>query len=174
MAATRADDMELAAALHHSAYKGAGPETLDAVRSQKTANSREEAVYFELFDEDTAGLRRTSLVEPRGPLEGVQQHIMEHADDIFPFVQILDAPVVHEVDNVMDAFRLLDSPIAEQDIDVPKISEATIQQRLVDRDLRFPQMAEQLVEVPNVLSFASLHQQFVEQIVDIPVPRPGV
>ena len=49
--------MELAAALHHSAFKGAVPETNDALRSQKTVNSREDMVYFELYDEDTAGWR---------------------------------------------------------------------------------------------------------------------
>ena len=48
--------MELAAALHHSSFRGAGPETHDAPRSQKTVNSREEAVYFDLYDEDTAGV----------------------------------------------------------------------------------------------------------------------
>ena len=41
---------------------------------------------------------------------------------------------------------------------------------MVDRDLRFLQIAEQLV--PTVLSFASLQQQTVEHIVNIPVP-PG-
>ena len=34
-------------ALHHSAYKSAGPETQDALQSKKTVNSREDAVYFE-------------------------------------------------------------------------------------------------------------------------------
>ena len=38
---------------------------------------------------------------------------------------------------------------------------------LVDRDLRHPQIAEQLVEVPTELSFASLQQQTAEQNVDI-------
>ena len=38
-------------------------------------------------------------------------------------------------------------------------------------DLRRPQMAEQLVEVPTVLSYALLKQQTAEQIIDIPVPR---
>ena len=58
----------------------------------------------------------------------------------------------------------------EQVVDVPKISEDIIQPRMVDRNLRHPQMAEQLVEVPTVLSFASLQQQTVEHIVNIPVP----
>ena len=57
--------MELTAALHHSAPKSAGPETYDAPRSQKTVNSKEDAVLFELFDEDTAGWRSAPLLEPK-------------------------------------------------------------------------------------------------------------
>ena len=34
-------------------------------------------------------------------------------------------------------------------------------------------MAEQLVEVPTVVSFSSLQQLSVEQIIDIPVPHLG-
>ena len=46
------------------------------------------------------------------------------------------------------------------------------------RGLRDPQLAEQLVEVPTIFSYASLSflqvmQRIVEQNVDIPVPRPG-
>ena len=55
----------------------------------------------------------------------------------------------------------------EQVIDLPKIPEDSIQQRLVDRDSRVPQMAEQFVEVPTVSTLAVL----AEQIVGIPVPR---
>ena len=46
---------------------------------------------------------------------------VKHIIDV-PCVQILDAPVPQIVDNVMDASRRLDRPIAEQDIAVPKIS----------------------------------------------------
>ena len=56
---------------------------------------------------------------------------------------------------------------------MPKISQDRIQQRLVDRDHRLPQLAEQLVEVPTVLSLALLQQQLAEQTVDIPVSRRG-
>ena len=52
--------MELAAALHHSSFRGAGPETYDAPRSQMTANSREDSVYFDLYDEYTEGLGLTA------------------------------------------------------------------------------------------------------------------
>ena len=44
--------LELTAALHHSAFKGAGPETHDAPRSQKTVNSKREAELFSLFEEE--------------------------------------------------------------------------------------------------------------------------
>ena len=83
--------MELAAARHHSAFKGAG--THDAPRSQKTVNSRQEAVFFELYDEDTTGLRPTGLVEPPGPQERVPRHTVEQMADLAPRVLILDAPV---------------------------------------------------------------------------------
>ena len=110
-------------------------------------------------------------MDPR-PQEWVLQHTVEHADAICPFVQILDAPAPQMGEQLVHFFRFLDPQLpVEQVIDVPKISEDIIQPRLVDRDLRHPQIAEQLVEVPTVLSFASLQQQTVEHIVNIPVPR---
>ena len=55
----------------------------------------------------------------------------------------------------------------EQVIAVPKISNFT---RSV---LRSPQLAEQLVEVPTVVSFALLQQHTAERIIDIPVLGRG-
>ena len=92
-------------------------------------------------------------------------------------MQILDLPVPQMedpfVDNLnlvdaMDAVRLLDRPISEQVIEVPKFFIDIPTRSLVPE----PQMVEQLVEVPTVISFSSL-QQTVEQLVDIPVPRRG-
>ena len=57
----------------------------------------------------------------------------------------------------------------EQVIDVPKISQDRIQCRLVDGEMRQSQMAEQLVEVPTILSLSLL--QRAEQIVGNPAPR---
>ena len=72
----------------------------------------------------------------------------------------------------MHFFRFRDTQLpVEQDIDVPKIAQDIIQPRTVDCDLRHPQIAEQLVEVPTILSFASLQQQTAEHIVDNPVPH---
>ena len=70
---------------------------------------------------------------------------------------------------MLDAGRLLDRPISEQVIEVPKfIIDDNPTRTLVPE----PQMAEQLVEVLTVISFSSL-QQTMEQHVDIQVPRRG-
>ena len=70
----------------------------------------------------------------------------------------------------MSFFKFLDTQMPfEQVIAVPKITKDMIQPRLVDCDLRQPQMAEQLAEVPTILYF--LNQRVPVQIVDIPVPR---
>ena len=67
----------------------------------------------------------------------------------------------------MEACRHLDLPIPEQAIEVPKISSSRQSHR---RRVRFAeQTAEQLVEVPTIISYSSL-RGIVEQNVDIPVP----
>ena len=71
--------------------------------------------------------------------------------------------------DLLDVFKLLDTVLPEQVIDVPKISKDIMQQRLVGWDLRHTQTAEQLVEVPTILYF--FKQRIPEQIVDNPVPR---
>ena len=73
------------------------------------------------------------------------------------------------VDPLVDAFRSLDSPMAEQATAVPKIS---CPSRAGRTALREPQTVEQSVKVPTVLTF--IQQQTAEHNVDIPVlgPRP--
>ena len=66
----------------------------------------------------------------------------------------------------MDFFKDLDTHVPVQVIEVPKISQDIIPQRSV------PQMVEQLVEVPTIVSYSSL-QRTVEHRVDIPVPGRG-
>ena len=123
---------------------------------------------FDVFGEESGGVRPAPLSEVAGWHDRVERHTGEHIDEIGPCVPILDVPVPQMGEQLVNFFRFLDvqSPV-EQVIDLPKIPEDRIQQRLVDRDSRVPQMAEQLVEVPTVLTLAVL----AEQIVDIPVPR---
>ena len=86
-------------------------------------------------------------------------------------VQILDAPVPQLVEQLPDVLQFFDrlSTFPEQVIEVPKIPPEDVTFRAVLRD---PQLAEQLVEVPTIVSYSSL-QRNVEQNVDIPVPCRG-
>ena len=68
----------------------------------------------------------------------------------------------------MDFFRRLDLPVAEQVIEVPKISCSPCPSRSLVPE---PQTAEQLLEVPTVLSPTRIALRIAEQIVDTPVPR---
>ena len=97
----------------------------------------------------------------------MQHHTVEQLADVVPMEQILDIPVPQMGDQLVASLKHLDTPIPEQVTAVPKISLSSRRSRTV---LREPQTAEQLVEVPAVVSFSSL-QQTAEQIIDIPVPR---
>ena len=89
-----------------------------------------------------------------------------------PMVQIVDVPVPQKGKELADILKLVDTQTpVEQVIAARKISNDSTQPRLLDTDLRRSQMAEQLVEVPTVLSYALLQQQTAKQIIDIPVPR---
>ena len=115
--------------------------------------------------------RPPPLVEVR-PSVRSQRHVAEQLADIAPKVQILESPVPQTSEQLLQFFRLLDTHmLVEQAIAVPKITKHLIQPRLVDCDQRSPQLAEQLVEVPTVLTPTRIAVQIAEQIVDTPVPR---
>ena len=89
-------------------------------------------------------------------------------------MQTLDAPVPQTVDKLHDVLRFFDrlTTVPEQVIEVTKIITEDVPMRAV---LRATQLAEQLVEVPTIISFpviallhALLAQWTVEQNVDIP------
>ena len=112
-------------------------------------------------------MRPNLLLEPQGPQERVLQHTVEHAGAICPFAQILDAPVpqtVEQLPNIVQSSAAL-SAVPEQVIEVPKILPHDVPRR---HFCRAPQLVEQLVEVPTIISFSSL-QWTEEQNVDIPV-----
>ena len=87
--------------------------------------------------------------------------------DPVPLVPLLHDVVPQMVEQLVDFLAPLDFRVPEQVIEVPKI---VCPRRAARTILDVPQTAEQLVEVPTILSFISLQQQTVEQIVDIPVP----
>ena len=112
--------------------------------------------------------RPPPLVDVR-PSSCAQRHIMEDLGALAPSVQLLDLPVPQMVQNVTDTLlRILDFPIAEQVISVPTVSCASCPSR---SQVPEPQSADQLVEVPTVLTATRIALQIAEQIVDTPVPR---
>ena len=62
---------------------------------------------FQLFEEELSGARPPPLVEVR-PQERVLQQTLEHADDVCPFVQILDVPVPQTGDQLGATLKHLD------------------------------------------------------------------
>ena len=158
--------MELAAALHHS--WGGGLETYEGLRAQKTASAGP-AEYFELSSDDgrPAGVERpAALLEPRP-----QGKMERHTGVGYELVHRLEVPVPQMGEQLLDVLQFFATclpVVAEPVIEVPKIFLDTTPQRLGDH-LRQPQMVEQLVHVPTVVSYSSLQQLTAEQIVDIPV-----
>ena len=123
-------------------------------------------------DEFTAyvAMRPLPLDEVR-PSSRAQRHTMEDLGELAPLVQILDLPVPRTVDSVTEVLRFLDCPLVEQVIFVPKISCSPCPSR---SRVPEPQSADQLVEVPTVLTPTRIALQIAERIVDTPVSRGQV
>ena len=130
--------------------------------------------YFSLDDEDVpvAGSRPDRLYEVR-PQERAQRRTVQQIVEFAP-LPTLDDPAPQMVVQLPDVllcfcfFRAL-SPDPEQVIEVPMIVPEDVSLRTVVRE---PQLVEQLVEVPTVVSWSML-QQIMEQNVDIPVVDRG-
>ena len=86
-----------------------------------------------------------------------------------PMVQILDIPAPQMVEQLQDNSWYTLMPVPEPVIEVPKILLDDVPMRTAVCD---SQLAEQLVEVPTIISFSSL-QRIVERSVDTPVPGGG-
>ena len=115
-----------------------------------------------------SGARGLTGFTRSGQQERDQRRTVEQIVDYTLIVPSLDVPVPQMANQLLEVCRQLDTPIPEQVIDVPKISSSRQSRR---RRVRFAeQTAEQLVEVPTIVSYSSLHG-LVEQNVDIPVPH---
>ena len=118
------------------------------------------------------GGRPAPLPEVAGWQGRLEQHVWEDLGSICPSVQILDLPVlqvVEQPEEVDSFFRNFVPAVAEQVIEVPKLAlPVCAVQRAA---LLEPQLVEQLVEVPTVLSYSLLKQRTAEQVVDTPVPH---
>ena len=96
---------------------------------------------------------------------------MQQIVDAVLLVPFLDDAAPQMVEQLQDIMRSFDSllPVPEQVIEVPKILLDDVPKRTAVRDTK---LAEQLVEVPTIVSY-SLLQLTTEQNVDIPVPGRG-
>ena len=150
--------MALAESLHRSAQR------------PKTARpgERHEMHYTATFRKrlSSRGASQHLLPEVAGWQTRVLRHEVEHLS-----VLALDVPEPQMVDQLPDIeqfFRAL-SLDPEQVIEVPKILPFDVPVRTA---VRVPQLVEQLVEVPTIISYSSF-QRTVEHHVDIPVPGGG-
>ena len=126
--------MALSAVAHHSFDKVAAGDAHHGLRAQKTdragaaprrqtQRAAREPELFQLFEEEPGGWRPGSVPDPR-PQERVQRHNVEHLTDLVrvaPMVQILDAPVPQTVDNLMDAFRVMDQRLPSRLSQCPRL-----------------------------------------------------
>ena len=115
--------MALASALHHSADKTTRAQH-NAPRGEKNAGTE----YYELSDEvgvPARGSQPPCLGEPRGPQDKVQQRTMEQIADDVPMLTLLDSPVPQMVDQLVAVLARYDMALADQDIEVPKVSSLT-------------------------------------------------
>ena len=133
-------------------------------------------MFFELYDEDTAGWRPVPLPEVAGPQAQVLRHTVEPIVDAVPLVLLLHDPVPQTVEKLQDVLKFFDALIPDPDqvTEVPKIYTEDVPMRAV---LRATQLVETLVEVPTIISYSMIsllhallecRQRTVEQNVDIP------
>ena len=131
--------------------------------------------HFLLDDDDSVpelrGSRPDRIATLSGPQERDLRRTVEQIVDAVPLVPLLDDPVPQMVEQLPDVMRFFDFllPVPEQVIEVPKILLEDVPMRTAVRDM---QLAEQLVEVPTIVSYSWL-QLRMEQNVDIPVPGRG-
>ena len=150
--------MALAAAQHHSAPKCAGPETYVAPRGQTTARAAAGVQHFclDLDDAPAAGGSRPDRLPEVRPQERIQRHTVDQIID----APLLDVPVPQmEEQLLLDVFRLHDRQVPELVIEVPMIICEDIPTR---SSVPEPQLVEQLVDVPTVLSVAVLQRRAAE------------
>ena len=159
--------MAVAAALHHSAQRGAGPATYSAPRGQTTATEGE---VREPNNAPRSQKPPLPLEHPGVLKEPEVQGAMVQHSGIFELVQALDVPMLQMVEQPVEVdsfFRNFVPAVAEQVIEVPKLA---LPVHAVQRAaLSEPQLVEQLVEVPTVLTYSLLKQRTAEQVVDTPV-----
>ena len=110
---------------------------------------------FSLFEEEPGGTWPDRMRTLSGPQEQVLGHTMDQIVDAVLSVPILDDPAPQMVEQLQDIMSSFDTllPVPEQVIEVPKIFPVDVPVRTTVRDT---QLAEQLVEVPTIVSLVGV------------------
>ena len=167
--------MALAKASHHTAPRGQrtaragewGREMSCTATIRDSPTPQPE--LFSLHEEEPGGSRPDRMLTLSRPQKRVLRRTVQQIVDTVPSLPTLDDPVQQMENRLVEMCRKLDILILEQAIEVPKISSSS-HLSCRRRVLRLPQTAEQLMEVPTIVSVSSL-RALVEQNEDIPVPR---
>ena len=106
---------------------------------------------FSLYDEEPGGVRPDRIATLSRPQERVQRRTVQQIVDPVPSLPTLEDPAPQMVEQLPDILHFLRalSPDPEQVIEVPKILPMDVPMRTMVRE---PQLAEQLVEVPTIVS----------------------
>ena len=149
--------------------RGEERDELRNAAGQKTPPRRAAStVYFSLDDDgDVLAARSDRLLYVRPQDRFLRRTVEQNVDAVT--LLSLDVPEPQMGNQLVEVPQKIDTRTSHQVIEVVKIFPDRVPQRLVES--RPPQMAEQLVEVPTIMSFISPQQQTAEQIVDIPVPH---
>ena len=153
-------------ALQHITVRSSTP----APRSQRTGTRAGEGEVFELRiaprgqNTPHPEERPAPLLEVR-PQVWAQRHSVVQVVGAVSELPTLDVPVPQLVDQLLSFLTALDSFVPEQVIEVPKIPTLSRCPRTV---LSVPQTAEQLVEVPTIISYSCevrISERIAEQTV---------
>ena len=126
---------------------------------------------FSLHEEEPGGSLPDRIATLSAPQERDLRRTEQQIVDAVPLVPFLDDLAPQMVEQLPDVLQFFDAlmPVPEQVFEVPKMLPKDVPFRAVLRD---PHLAEQLVEVPTIVSYTSL-QRIMEKNVDIPVPGRG-
>ena len=139
--------MELAAALHHSSFRGG----FEGARPDRLAGRRRPPRWKRQGSRRTPA-RPDRLSEVR-PQERDQRHTVEQIVDTVLIAPSLDVPVPQMGNQLVEVCRQLDVRIPEHVIEVPKISSPS---RHCRRRVRFAEQTAEQLEVPTITSYSSL------------------
>ena len=141
--------------------RGGARDVLHGLAPEDAPPRAASTVYFNLDDDvGVLAARPDRLLEVR-PQPGVPRRTAKQNVDVFTY-PLLEVLVPQMGDQLVEVLRKIDTQSSHLAIDVPKVFPDSAPLRRVES--RPPHLAEQLVEVPTIISYSSLWRPlFTEQ-----------